>query len=72
MSELTLDALSAADRARINVRCLAAQPRTREQCQTAMLRFHPACKLADVQAMLDAAGYRVERTSDGVTWIVPA
>ena len=75
MPELTVGALSATDKARLgikpNVHTLAAQPRTKDQCQMAMMRFSPACPAHEVIGLLKGAGYQLERTNDGVIWIQP-
>jgi len=75
MPELSVGALSAADKARLgirpNVHSLAAEPRTKDQCQMAMMRFQPSCDAHQVIGLLKSAGYQLERTKDGVTWIQP-
>ena len=45
--------------------------RTKDQCEVAMMRFHPACNLAEVVKLLKRAGYSLARTANGVTWIQP-
>lgn len=74
MPELTVGALSAPHKARLgikpNVHTLAAEPRTKEQCQLAMLRFAPSCNAHTAMAVLRAAGYTLEQTGTGSIWIV--
>lgn len=72
MTTLCIDDAGADLRQQIDITKANAQVRTREQCQLAMMRFHPACNLAAVMQLLTANGYVTERTKDGVTWVAPA
>lgn len=51
-----------------NVSTCAAEHRTREQCRLSMMRFHPACDLNKVLAMLEQSGFTTDQR-DGTIWI---
>ena len=69
MSELSLDALSAADKAKLHRPCYRTL--SREQVHMTQLRFDPDCNAVRVARTLREAGYKVSQPDrNGCCWIM--